>query len=69
MTKESINNLHDRLLDAISKQDNIREILESITYNHALLPLLNYLIKDIKPSNEEIEFTEYIIEYYEMIEK
>jgi len=68
MIEESIDNLHARLLDAISKQDNIRGILESTTYNHALLPILNYYIKDIKPSSEEIEFTEYIIEHYEMIE-
>lgn len=60
-----INTLHNRLIKCAIEDNNTKMLLQSTLYNNALLPLLNYLIKDIEPTEEELEVTEYLIQEWE----
>ena len=60
-----MNKLHDRLVKCAINDENTEDLLISTYYNHALFPILNYLIKDIKPTEEEIDLTTYLIEEWE----
>lgn len=63
--KLEINKLHDRLVNCAVKNKSPEELLISTYYNNALFPILNYLIKDIEPTQDEIEMTKYLIEEWE----
>ena len=63
--KEKMNKLHDRLVKCAVQYENTEDLLISTFYNNALLPILNYLIKDIEPTEEEIKITKYLVEEWE----
>ncbi len=62
---ENINNLHNELISIISKNKNHETILLSTTFNNALFPVLNYIFKGVEPTEQELEFTLYMIEHYQ----
>ncbi|MBL0708960.1 MAG: hypothetical protein JJW00_07935 [Sulfurimonas sp.] len=64
--KEKMNGLHDRLVECAIKHKNTQQLLISTCYNNALLPVLNYLIKGIEPTDDEILVAKYLIEQWEV---
>lgn len=63
--KEKMNKLHDRLVKCTINHKKPEDLLTSTLYNNTLLLILNYLIKEIEPTEEEIEVTEYLIKEWE----